>query len=321
MFQEALVLGSGVSGLTCAVRLREAGLPTRILTRDLPGETTSAVAAAIWHPYKADPPERVAAWSLASLKVFLELAREPRSGVVVRSLVELFEGSPPDPDWRLDAPGFRTLTRGELEALGAAGRYGAGYSFEAPVIETPIYLPYLLERFRSGGGVVEPVSGGIAALEPFLSRRRLVVCCVGLGARDLLGDREVFPIRGQVVRIENPGVPRALIDDAGPGFPTYVIPRSNDCILGGSADAGREDLAVDVVVEEGILARNRALEPRLAGARVLDRRVGLRPGRTAVRLEREERPEGPVIYNYGHGGAGYTLSWGCAAEVLALAGL
>jgi D-amino-acid oxidase len=46
--------------------------------------------------------------------------------------------------------------------------------------------------------------------------------------------------------------------------------------------------------------------------------VGLRPGRTAVRLERM----GNIIHNYGHGGGGYTVAWGCASEVgrLALAG-
>ena len=61
------------------------------------------------------------------------------------------------------------------------------------------------------------------------------------------------------------------------------------------------------------------MEPRLKGVEVLSVRVGLRPLRPTVRLEREVLADGsPVIHNYGHGGAGYTLSWGCAQDVLKL---
>ena len=47
--------------------------------------------------------------------------------------------------------------------------------------------------------------------------------------------------------------------------------------------------------------------------------VGLRPGRMEVRLEREEKNGKYLIHNYGHGGSGVTLSWGCADEVVELA--
>jgi D-amino-acid oxidase len=56
---------------------------------------------------------------------------------------------------------------------------------------------------------------------------------------------------------------------------------------------------------------------------VLAERVGLRPfRRSGVRLERDLLRDGrAVIHNYGHGGAGFTLSWGCAREVLGMATL
>ena len=61
------------------------------------------------------------------------------------------------------------------------------------------------------------------------------------------------------------------------------------------------------------------LEPRLAGVEVLEHRVGLRPGRPEIRLEREDPADGvPRVHNYGHGGSGVTLSWGCAEETLRL---
>src|SRR5215210_4260196 len=69
-----IVVGAGVIGLTCAVRLLEAGHRVDVVARDLPLETTSAVAAAIWYPYRALPQDRVTAWSAASYAVFDRLA-------------------------------------------------------------------------------------------------------------------------------------------------------------------------------------------------------------------------------------------------------
>ena len=71
---------------------------------------------------------------------------------------------------------------------------------------------------------------------------------------------------------------------------------------------------------EAIVRRCAALRPQLAGARVLGHRVGLRPVRDAVRLEREPLSGGRVlVHNYGHGGAGITVAWGCAEEAARLA--
>src|SRR5438874_651476 len=55
--------------------------------------------------------------------------------------------------------------------------------------------------------------------------------------------------------------------------------------------------------------------------RVIAERVSLRPFRkSGVRLEWDRLRDGrTVIHNYGHGGAGFTLSWGCAREVIDLA--
>jgi len=51
--------------------------------------------------------------------------------------------------------------------------------------------------------------------------------------------------------------------------------------------------------------------------------VGLRPGRKSVRLEKETIPLASgrlrVVHNYGHGGAGLTLAWGCAGHAVRLA--
>ena len=139
-----------------------------------------------------------------------------------------------------------------------------------------------------------------------------MVNCSGLGARALAGDPSLTPVRGQVVVVEQVGLEEWWLAEDGP---TYVIPRSSDIVLGGTEDAGEWARSPDLDIAADIRRRATALVPALAGARVLQHKVGLRPARPAIRLERVD----DVIHCYGHGGAGVTLSWGCADEVAGLA--
>ena len=104
-----------------------------------------------------------------------------------------------------------------------------------------------------------------------------------------------------------------MLDGEGP---TYVVPREHDVVVGGTAQEGEWSRTPDPRTAEQVLARATRLVPQLEGARVLAHRVGLRPARPSVRLERV----GDVVHCYGHGGAGVTLSWGCADEVVSLVG-
>ena len=308
----ALVVGCGVSGLTCAVRLLMAGRAVAIAARELPPETTSDVAAAVWYPYRAYPRERVSSWARLGFETFRRLAADPATGVVMRPALEVFRRAAPDPWWGPALPRWRRARPEELPA-----GYVDGYRFEAPVIDTRRYLPWLMDRVRSLGGTI--ARRELADLDEALAEHDLVVNCSGLGARELADDGELVPIRGDVVRVADPGLEMVQIDHDSPGEVSYVIPRGDDCVLGGSAEEGREDTTPDPVAAAAILARCRRLQPRLAGAAARGAAAGLRPGRAAVRLEAERPAPGKlVVHNYGHGGAGVTLSWGCAEEVAAL---
>ena len=228
--------------------------------------------------------------------------------------------SVPDPWWASDVPGVRRWTRDELPP-----GYRDGHAFVAPVIEMPIYLAYLMDRFVETGGSVERKT--VSSLAEAAGGARVVVNCSGLGARGLVGDASLAPIRGQVVRVRNPGLERFVLDEANPEGVTYVIPRSADCVLGGTAEEGSWDTEPDREVAAGILQRCAGRGPRLAGAEVVEHRVGVRRGRPEVRLEIEAGPEPaspslplgvPCVHNYGHGGSGVTLSWGCAEETVGL---
>jgi D-amino-acid oxidase len=179
-------------------------------------------------------------------------------------------------------------------------------------------MPWLVDRVRALGGSI--TRGSVASLADPFPRAAVVVNCAGLDAGSLADDPSVLPIRGQVVRLAPvPGVSTALVDEEGPRGLTYIVPRSADIVVGGTADVGGRSLAPDPATSRAILERARRLEPRLAGARVLSHAVGLRPGRPEVRLETEHLDVGAVVHNYGHGGAGFTLCWGCADEAAELA--
>jgi D-amino-acid oxidase len=299
-----IVVGAGVIGLSCAVRLAEGGYDVAVFARDLPLETTSSVAAAIWYPYLSAPEDRVAGWSRTSYEEFAKLA-ELEPSVQLRHGREFLTERTPDPRWADVLP--------DLTRLGSPPEgFVDGWSFTAPVIDMPRYLPALVKRLEAAGGTLTR-----AALSALPSNADLVVNCSGLGARLMAGDPTVTPVRGQVLTVEPCGLTDWLIADRGDDL-TYVVPREHDVVVGGTSQPGDWNLAVDPATTTAILERATALVPQLRKARIIRQRVGLRPARPSVRLELTQYPT-PVIHCYGHGGSGITLSWGCATEVLTLA--
>lgn len=302
-----IVVGAGVIGLTSAVRLAEAGHRVDVVARDRPRETTSAVAAALWYPYLALPRDRVTAWAARSFAVFSDLAEDPASGVVMRLGTEVHTGRAEDPWWRDAVPSL------DRETALPPG-YVDGWTFTAPVIEMPVYLDWLVARLEQLGGTLTRLN--LSALPPTGDGGAdVVVNCAGLGARLFGADLSVEPVRGQVVVVEQFGLDRWWLQGAGDA-PTYVVPRSRDIVLGGTDQHGEWSRTPDPATAEDIVARAARLVPEVADAKVLQHRVGLRPARPSVRVERD----GDVVHSYGQGGAGVTLSWGCADEVVSLLG-
>jgi len=103
----------------------------------------------------------------------------------------------------------------------------------------------------------------------------------------------------------------------GPAWAAYW-PYPDHIVLGGTAVEDDEDREPDPAVAERIRQRCIEVEPRLRNARVLGHQVGLRPTRPSVRLEIEQLARARCVHNYGHGGSGVTMSWGCARESAAL---
>jgi D-amino-acid oxidase len=307
---ETLIIGAGVSGLTTAVSMAEAGLAVRVYTRDPPRLTTSAASGAIWDPHLVAH-DKVPRWSRDSLAVFKTLAGDGRTGVRSAPRMEIIRTGVGPPDYLAEQSDFRMCQSEELP-----DGFVTGWAYTALIIDMPVYLDYLTQRLVNAGGRLDV--GESMSLGEIVARASFAVNCTGSGARELVADADVTPVRGELVVVDNPGIERFLAEISESPELTYILPQGEHVVLGGSADSGRTDLTPDPKIAEGILARCIALEPRLRGARVRGHRVGLRPSRPQVRLEHEKIEGCHLIHNYGHGGAGVTLSWGCAQDVLSL---
>ena len=340
MNQSVAIVGAGVSGLTCGVMLAEQGYPTTIFAKDVGQQTTSSVAAAVWFPYHVEPAERVIPLALETYQVLLDLARIPESGVsIIESRQFSRTGEIEIPDWAISlgasvipgevegsrCAGFKVSPRDPSTPPVSAGSaqddyvFPSGFSMKVPLMDTTIYLDYLAGRFRKAGGEIH-ANVRFEKLEDVDTKFDLVINCAGIGARELVNDADLEPHRGQVAivpRIES--LSCAIVCDDEPLM--YAIPRANDCVFGGTNDVS-DNLAPDPETTSRIIAEcSRVLN--IDKPSLVAERVGLRPFRkSGVRLERDRLGDGrAVIHNYGHGGAGFTLSWGCANDVLEIATL
>ncbi|MFF4172934.1 NAD(P)/FAD-dependent oxidoreductase [Streptomyces sp. NPDC001744] len=316
MENDVIVVGGGIVGLTTATVLAERGLRVRVWSRDDVTATTSAVAGALWWPYRIGPEAEAGPWALASLRVYGELAADPeRTGV--RWVPGVHAGVDPERlgPWAREVPGLRRTAPEEVPEP-----YGAGLAARLPLIDMPVHLSWLRARFEAAGGVFErrTVTGfGEAA-----ARARTVVNCAGTAARELVPDAGLRPVRGQLVLVENPGIEEWFVSaDSGARETVYFFPQPGRLVLGGTAEEDDEGLVPDPATAEAIVARCARVRPEIAGARVLGHRVGLRPARAGgVRLEAVALPGGGrLVHHYGHGGAGVTVAWGCAERAADLA--
>ena len=305
------IIGAGVSGLTCGVVFAERGFRTAIFAEQIGQQTTSGAAGALWFPYDAEPVAKVIPWALATYKVLVDLTKDPGSGV---SMIELRQycraGKIPIPEW---AAPFVISTEVEKSLT----VFSSGFALMVPLMDTTIYLDYLVNRFQQAGGSINE-SVHFEKLENVDLKFDLLINCAGIGARELVRDLDLEPHRGQVAIV--PKIDKmkcAIVCDDDPLM--YAIPRTNDCVFGGTNEVS-DNLEADPVATKAIVSEC-AQVLKMESPRVLRERVGLRPFRkSGVRLESEKLGDGrAVIHNYGHGGSGFTLSWGCAENVFGLA--
>lgn len=231
----------------------------------------------------------------------------------------------------------------------------AGITFRTLVVNMSIYLDFLTDRLGDeiqSGRVRSIASNEHIPLNDLLNEFDFVINCAGLGARDICDDFRTIVRKqvrervdaleaqeGIVVRIPPiQGVTNVVLihtgDEFGGGHPLYIVPRGGyepDIVLGGTIELVEKKKPrhfplstispqerETVRIAHAIQKRCAYLDSRVGEVTALSVGVGYRPKRTPrVRLEPDGRAafRGKVIHNYGHGGGGVTLSWGCAMRV------
>lgn len=318
-----VVVGAGVVGFSAAVSIAEA-LPVcsvTLLAEKFSPDTTSDGAAGILFAAKFPdiPLERQKRWFKDSFDHLLAIAQSedsPEAGVMLSSGWQIFKEVPAEkkPFWAESVIGFRYMTEGELKRF---PDHKFGQAFTTIKCECSSYLPWLERRFRKAGGQVEQRK--INSLQELSHSYDIIVNCSGLGSKTLVDDNQVYPVRGQVLKVEAPWLQHFIRDGDGK---TYIYPGMHSVTIGGTRQEEDWRLQVDEGDTKSIISRCSRLEPSLSRAKVLGKWVGLRPSRRNPRVEREtvqlQGRRVPVVHNYGHGGWGVTLAWGTALDALGL---
>jgi D-amino-acid oxidase len=298
------VVGAGIIGLTTALTLQEHGHRVKVVAATQGAATTSAVAGAVWFPYRVGPKDKVALWAAATRTWLQRHAVDRESGIDLLTGYEITTEDDPDPrrPWwaaHIDVARVPSPVSGSPQA----------WSFSAPRAEPALFLPWITRQLKTP---VEHRQVVDLEREP----GDVVINCAGLDAREIVDDPELIGLFGQIVLCEPGTVDRTITvtDHRDPESVFYMIPRRNELVLGGCSIPWPRGAPVveDPAITERILGQARALGLEVGTVRAV--RTGLRPFRAEVRLERAGR----IIHNYGHGGAGFTLCGGCAEDVATL---
>lgn len=320
------ILGGGVNGLATGILLCERFPHAKIsIIAELTGdETTSRGAGGLWKPFSLGdtPPADVNRWGEATFKHMLAIYHSTAASSAGMQLVDAFQlwSKPMDePFWKSVTPLFQQLSQKELQMF-PGRKWEHGWKYTTLICDSQLYLRYLNQRFHKAGGEVR--RRRISDLSD-LADFDVVINCMGLGAQTLFQDDKLFPVRGQVVRVKAPWIKHYYNNDGK----FYVIPNLETVVLGGTTQKGSWDTSINEQDKQRILEGCCQLVPSLKHAQVVADWAGLRPARDRVRLELEyhqvQTERGgtkriPIFHNYGHGGAGITLHWGCAQDVVKL---
>ncbi|CCM01224.1 uncharacterized protein FIBRA_03272 [Fibroporia radiculosa] len=352
-----VVVGAGVAGLTTAITIQEkGGYSVTIVAETFPSDPKTIKYCSFWagghHVSHAGGDARLQKIDSDTFKIMWDLSAPGGDAEAcfmrISETQYFYDGRDAHLDWM---PDFKRLPEDSL-VPGAK----VGVTFTTLTFDCPKYVNYLLARFLARGGTV--VRGSVQHVNQvaeggadIFARGRAssapvdaVIVCPGLGARTLGGveDDQVYPVGGQTVLLRAPWVTFGRsASHLSEARWTFTIPRKSGEIICGGTKVDNDWYPVPrPETTEDILKRCLALCPELAPPEVravreptvddirsliLEEGVGLRPARKGgIRLDvewiegRKGQGKIPMVFNYGHSGAGFQSSWGSASIALDL---
>ncbi len=313
------MVGAGIIGMTNAIVLLENGFDVTVFTKDDPLATNSDAAVATWFAPNDDKP-LLQKYCLKSLEKFDELIKYKTPGVDKISELLYFktESDFKNSVWAKES--VRKLV--ELSEDTAAQLKIDGFPFSVlvkiPLINPIFYRPHMLEHFKGLGGKL--IEQEIISLNDLVKSYPIVINSPGWEAKHLTPDDSVYPIRGQT---ETFAMISGIKKDYSlnvEGLNAYVVFRpaakgDGDCVVGTTFQVGDADREIRTGDKHTIINNVSTFFPRVKKLTTISK-VGIRCGRDEVRVEEERKGQSMIVHCYGHGGSGYSASWGSANKVL-----
>ncbi|KAK9743500.1 FAD dependent oxidoreductase [Popillia japonica] len=320
------ILGAGVIGLTTGLELQKEikNANISIIADKFFKDTTSYVAAGVFRPgtsFCGPTDDITKKWITDSYYYWddLRLTAHAANAGVTQVSGYIFSSTSPSitRNHYIEklVPIYRAATEEELQLCPGDWKYGSFYT--TVLTECGLYLPWAMMQFTKSGGKL--IDYKLESFGDLSSEYDLIINCTGLGAKYLCNDHKVAPIRGQVFKVKAPWVKTFFYAD----YDTYIIPGFSSVTLGGCRQYDSYNLNIDKYDSLSIKERCEAFLPSLKGAEVVAERVGLRPHRDPVRIEKEivnvNGKRLKIVHNYGHGGYGVTVAPGTSIYAVKLA--
>lgn len=263
--KKVVIIGAGVIGLTTAHELLNQGYDVTIVAENLSPQTTSNIAGGLWSPVSLDfgsaaDHQRLIRMQTESYQKFAELEQ---SGAAVRRLpifgVAADANSVSDKSGMHNAARLGIIPPGIFHAkLPIDGVVHSGFEFQTFLIDTPIYLRNLSEKILPKVNFIQKRIAAISEVSNLVPEASLVFNCSGLGARDLVQDQHLIPVRGQLLYVQRVAASSSeLALDYMVFFgPYYLFPRSGELVLGGTFEMGNFDTNNDQTSCEKILSEH-----------------------------------------------------------------
>ncbi|MEO9886397.1 MAG: FAD-dependent oxidoreductase [Balneola sp.] len=352
MKTKVAVIGSGVSGMSTAIMLQIFGFDVSIYSKKLPESkhkdpkfgslfpSASIIPHSVFHPQQDQIFQE-------SNTLFSGLHYSSFPGLLVHDHFELYGYEAKTPDYAKQITGFNTLSDLDWTPKHPQIQIQSGYRFNCFFADWNIYFPSLIDRFKNSGGTI--IEQNIDLNSPDKLSEDIIINCSGLGAHELKDESsDPLILMGHLVRILDtpplssssgnpisynftPGLKHYSDSNQTP-LDVYCYPRENDWILGGSRFTGTLDKDGNWISNDDLSTTfpaqieklNTEIIQHTFGINVndLDKREYLYSYRyvrnkiNGLRLENDQNTDQLMIHNYGHGGAGVTLSWGCAFRIL-----